>query len=113
MRRWSYSRIRRHALLRRFGLCACALTFIFASPARSQPSPTLSVPPDSPRWDLQGEAKVSEYQGRKCMLLDGGVAVLKDFEMRDGVIDVDVATPAKRGFVVFDFRIDKDGVNYE
>ena len=33
--------------------------------------------------------------------------------MRDGVIDVDVATPAKRGFFGFDIRIDKDGTNYE
>ncbi len=38
---------------------------------------------------------------------------MKDFEMRDGVIDVDVATPAKRGFVGLDFRLDKDGTNYE
>jgi hypothetical protein len=56
---------------------------------------------------------VTEYQGRKCLLLDGGAAILKDFEMRDGVIDVDVATPAKRGFVGFDFRLDKDGTSYE
>lgn len=56
---------------------------------------------------------MAEYQGRKCLLLDGGAAVLKDFEMRDGVIDVDIATPAKRGFVGFDFRLDKDGINYE
>ncbi|MBZ5722723.1 MAG: DUF1080 domain-containing protein [Acidobacteriia bacterium] len=38
---------------------------------------------------------------------------MKDFEMRDGVIDVDVATPAKRGFFGFDFRIGNDGANYE
>ena len=56
---------------------------------------------------------MAEYQGRKCLRLDGGAAILKDFEMRDGVMDVDVATPAKRGFVGFDFRIDKDGANYE
>jgi len=33
--------------------------------------------------------------------------------MRDGVIDVDVATPAKRGFFGFWIRLDKDGTNYE
>ena len=90
-----------------------------ASAAHSQTAPTpqtpqtLSVPADSPRWDLQGEAKVAEYQGRKCLLLDGGAAILKDFEMRDGVIDADVAITGKRGFVGFDFRLDKDGANYE
>lgn len=87
-----------------------ALTLSIA--AHSQTS-VLSVPPDSARWDLQGQAKITEYQGRKSLLLDGGAAVLKDSEMRDGVIDVDVATSAKRGFFGFDFRIDKPGSNYE
>ena len=94
-------------------LAVCAFALLFASAAYPQTPQTLSVPPDSPRWDLQGQAKVTEYQGRKCLLLDGGAAILKDFEMRDGVIDVDVATSAKRGFVGFDFRLDKDGTNYE
>jgi hypothetical protein len=79
----------------------------------SQTSQTLSVPPDSPRWDLQGEAKVAEFQGRKCLMLDGGAAILKDFEMRDGIIDVDVATSAARGFFGFQFRIAKDGATAE
>jgi hypothetical protein len=33
--------------------------------------------------------------------------------MRDATIDVDVATPAGRGFFGFQFRIDKGGANYE
>ncbi len=74
---------------------------------------TLSVPADSPRWDLQGQAKAAEYQGRKCLFLDGGEAVLNDLEMRDGVVDVDVATPASRGFFGIQFRIAKDGANFE
>jgi hypothetical protein len=94
-------------------LALCAFGFLLGSTAYVQPPQTLSVPVDSPRWDLQGEAKVTEYQGRKCLLLNGGAAILKDFEMRDGVIDVDVATPAKRGFFGFDFRLNKDGTNYE
>ena len=66
---------------------------------------TLSVPADSPRWELEGQAKVADYQGRKSLLLDGGGATLKDFELRDGVVDVDVATPASRGFFGIQFRI--------
>ena len=102
--------IPRHAVL-----CALALFFFFAfsSPTRSQMPQTLSVPADSARWDLQGQAKVVEYQGRKCLSLDGGAAVLKDFEMRDGVIDVDVATPAKRGFFGIQFRVADDGATAE
>jgi hypothetical protein len=83
-----------------------------ASPVWSQPL-TLSVPADPPRWDLEGEAKPAEYQGRKSLLLDGGAAVLKDLEMRDGVVDVDVATPASRGFFGIQFRIANDGANAE
>ena len=73
----------------------------------------VSVPPDSPRWELQGEAKVAEYQGRKALRMDGGAASLKDFEMRDGVIDVDVAATGVRGFFGIDVRIDAEGANYE
>src|SRR5678810_1004746 len=65
------------------------------------------IPPDSPRWELQGQAKVVEYQGRQSLYLDGGGAGLKDFELRDGVIDVDVATPAARGFFGIQFRLQK------
>jgi len=38
---------------------------------------------------------------------------LNDFEMRDGLIDVDVATPASRGFFGIQFRISNDGANAE
>src|SRR4249920_3889718 len=74
---------------------------------------TLAVPADSPRWDLQGQAKMAEYQGRKCIFLDGGAAVLKDLEMRDAIIDVDVATPAVRGFFGLQFRLSGDGATAE
>jgi hypothetical protein len=85
------------------------------SPAQPQ---TLSVPADSPRWELQGQAKVTDYQGRKSIFLNGGAAILKDFEMRDGVIEFDMATPDaatsnKRGFAGLLFRLDKDGANGE
>jgi len=94
-------------------LAVPGFVLISAAVGQAQTIPPLSVPPDSPRWDLQGEAKLAEYQGRKALLIDGGAAILKDFEMRDAVIDVDVATPAARGFFGFDVRIDADGKNYE
>jgi hypothetical protein len=99
-------------VLRLLPLSALAV-LLFSPGVHSQEREPLSVPPDSPRWDLQGQAKAAEYQGRKCLLIDGGAAILKDFAMRDAVIDVDVATPAVRGFFGFDVRIDADGTNYE
>jgi hypothetical protein len=94
-------------------LVVCTLVLRFTLAAHPQETQALSVPADSPRWDLEGEAKVAKYQGRKCIRLDGGAAVLKDFEIHDGIIDADVATPARRGFFGFDFRIATDGANYE
>ncbi len=91
-------------------LAAFAIALLAAARAHAQ---TLSVPPDSPRWELEGKASVAEYQGRKCLLLDGGAASLEDFELRDGVIDVDVSTPAARGFFGIQFRIAKDGADAE
>jgi hypothetical protein len=96
-----------------FVVIACTASCAPAQAAAAQTAQTLSVPPDSPRWQLEGQAKPTEYQGRKCFFLDGGAAILKDFEMRDGVLDVDVATPANRGFFGFDVRIDAEGKNYE
>ncbi|HEV7745390.1 MAG TPA: hypothetical protein VGO56_10380 [Pyrinomonadaceae bacterium] len=83
------------------------------SAAQSQTPQTLSVPADSSRWELQEQAKVTDYLGRKSLLLNGGAATVKDFEMRDGVINVDVATTAIRGFFGIQFRLDKDGSNGE
>lgn len=107
-------------------LVACVfVTSIVACPPHSHAHPadlgrttashaqTTSIAPDSPRWQLDGAAKPAEYLGRKCLSITGGGASLKDFEMRDGVIDVDVATPAKRGFFGIQFRIDQAGLNGE
>ncbi|HYK42938.1 MAG TPA: hypothetical protein VE007_11155 [Thermoanaerobaculia bacterium] len=97
-------------LTRRLVVLALSLTPL---PALSQAPGPLSLAPDSTRWELQGQAKPAEYQGRKSLLLDGGAAAVKDFEMRDAVIDVDVATPAKRGFFGIQFRLANEGANGE
>ncbi len=97
----------------RRSLALFSLPFLSLAAAHAQPSQPLSVPPDSPRWDLEGQAKPAEYQGRPCLLLDGGAAVLKDFDLRDGVIDVDLATTAVRGFCGIQFRIADEGANAE
>jgi len=94
-------------------LSTCAFALFAITAAQTQALPALSVAPDSPRWSLEGQAKVAEHQGRKCIVLDGGAATLKDFEMRDGVIDLDVSTPARRGFFGIQFRINKEGTNAE
>jgi hypothetical protein len=68
-----------------------------------------SIPADSPRWQLGSNAKVTEYLGRSCLGLEDGAASLKDFEMTDGVIDVDMAGSGARGFYNIYFRTQRDG----
>ncbi len=99
-------------LLRTFVAGAWCTISLAAVPMLAQRQ-TLSLPPDSPRWELEGQAKATEYQGRQCLSLNGAAAVVKDLEMRDGVIDVDVATPANRGFFGIQFRIADNGANGE
>src|SRR5678815_1824557 len=100
-------------MFRCFARHVALATFLIGSAVTAQTSQTVSIPPDSPRWELEGQARTAEYLGRRCLYLDGGAAILKDLEMRDGVIDVDVATTAARGFFGIDFRIVDDGANGE
>ena len=89
-------------------LASLALPLAISAPGPARAAETISLPPDSPRWELEGQAKPADYLGRRCLYLDGGGATVKDFEMRDGVVDVDVATPARRGFFGIQFRIAGD-----
>ena len=86
--------------------------FLTTLPVFAQPQ-SVSVPVDSVHWNLVGRVSVTEYQGRKCLLINGGEAFLNDVEMSSGVIDVDVATTAVRGFFGIEFRIDNDNLNSE
>jgi hypothetical protein len=58
-------------------LALAVIAALLALPASAQNPQTLAVPADSPRWDLQGDAKVVDHQGHSCIVLDGGVAVVK------------------------------------
>jgi hypothetical protein len=86
-------------------LLACAAPTLHAD--------SLALPVDSPRWVLEGRAERGEYEGRPCLKLNGGAATVKDLEFRDGVVDVDVATPAARGFFGIQWRIAEDGKTAE
>ncbi len=71
-----------------------------------------TVPADTSHWDLAGQAELTEYQGRQSIYLNGGAAILKNHELRDAVIDVDISTPAARGFFGIQFRIDGDNAEW-
>ncbi|MEO7794026.1 MAG: hypothetical protein ABIV06_04575 [Thermoanaerobaculia bacterium] len=98
---------------RRLVIASCLACLLWWASERAQAQAALTLPPDSPRWEMQGQAQVSEFLGQKCLSLDGGAAIVKDLSLRDGVIDVDVATSAKRGFFGIQFRLTDDGANGE
>jgi hypothetical protein len=93
-----------HDTLRRLLLAVLVYWAFAAGTLAGEPAP-LVVPADSPRWELEGKASVAVVQGRTCLLLDGGAATLRDLELRDGVVDVDVVTSAVRGFFGPQFRV--------
>ncbi|HEY2187600.1 MAG TPA: hypothetical protein VGH48_03465 [Caldimonas sp.] len=98
------------------GLCGAALAagcLAAAAAAYPQAPGVLAVGFDSPRWDLEGNAKRTNVHGRDCLMLDGAAGLFEAFEMRDGVIDVDVSTAARRGFFGLQFRVVDDGANSE
>lgn len=84
-----------------------------APPASSSSSQTLTLGADSPRWELQANARRDRISGRDCLLLDGGAATVRGLVLRDGVVDADVFTPAPRGFFGFVFRSVDDGATGE
>jgi hypothetical protein len=80
-------------------LCLAALAF--SQPATGDFDPA--------RWDLS-RAKVEEHLGRRAL---AGTAFLKDVVLRNGVIEVDIATTARtRSYPGVLFRV-QDAANYE
>ena len=52
----------------------------------------VNVPFDSDQWIIRDDdARGEEHMGRQCLFLQDGEAWLKDVDMRDGVIEVDIA----------------------
>ncbi len=96
-----------------FRLFILFILALFFSSANNSLTQTLSIPPDTAHWELEGNANITEYLDRKCIYLNGAAAIVKNYEMRDCIIDLDVSTSAKRGFFGIDFRVSDDGRNAE
>jgi hypothetical protein len=65
-----------------------------------------SIPFDSPRWQIDAEeSRVEQYLGRTSLFLYGGVALVSDSDMLDGVIEFDIAFGPERGFAGATWRV--------
>ena len=72
-----------------------------------------AVPFDSDRWEIRAsESKVVDYLGRRCLSLKGGMALVKDSQFADGVIEFDIAFTGERGFMGVIWRV-QDLENFE
>ena len=100
---WSVIAIRENVPWPAF-LFSIILTILFvASSSRCEP-----VEFGSDRW-LFRNARLTEYLGRECLI---GFAYLKDVELSDGVIEVDVAMTGARSYPGIVFRV-RSEQNYE
>jgi len=71
------------------------------------------VPFDSPRWEINArESSIKEYLGHQSLYMKGGLAVVKDSEFIDGVIEFDIAFTGERTFAGAVWRL-QDNLNFE
>lgn len=72
-----------------------------------------SIPMEPEFWQVGAEEhRFETYLGRPALFLNNGLAIVRDFEMRDGVFEVDISIPSERGFSGVVWR-GVDGGNYE
>lgn len=71
-----------------------------------------TVPLDSARWDIPKDSKFEEHLGRPSLFLLGGLALVKDSQFIDGIIEFDMASGPERGFQGVVWRV-QDFENYE
>jgi glyoxylase-like metal-dependent hydrolase (beta-lactamase superfamily II) len=78
-----------------------------------QPPAPESVPFDDERWQIEAEEfEVAEYLGETALKIKGGGALLPETDIRNGLIEFDVAITPERGFAGLVFRWQDDG-HYE
>jgi hypothetical protein len=91
---------------------AAAMKALTGEPMVAVPPPE-AVPFDDERWNIEAaEHDIVDYLGQQALKLKGGGAVLAELDIRNGLIEFDVAIPQSRGFAGVVFRL-QDEANYE
>ena len=71
------------------------------------------IPFDSPRWEIEAEeSRIEEYLGKRSLYLRGGLALIKDADFMNGVIEFQCSFPQARAFVGATWRV-QDADNRE
>jgi glyoxylase-like metal-dependent hydrolase (beta-lactamase superfamily II) len=91
---------------------AAAMKALNGEPMVQVPPPE-SVPFDDERWTIEAaEYEVVDYLGQQALRLKGGGAILAETDIRNGLVEFDIAIPESRGFAGAVFRL-QDAGNYE
>jgi glyoxylase-like metal-dependent hydrolase (beta-lactamase superfamily II) len=91
---------------------AAAMKALSGEPMVPIPPPE-SVPFDDERWNIEAaEYEIADYLGQKALKIKGGGALLPGLDIRNGLIEFDVAITEQRGFAGVVFRLQDDN-NYE
>lgn len=84
--------------------CFLVAAPVFAGPVEMAP----------PQWEIEGRGhRFETHDGKESLYLDSAVAVLKDAEFENGVIEYDVLFEKTRNFAGVSFRRDAAGLNHE
>ncbi|MEO2023433.1 MAG: family 16 glycoside hydrolase, partial [Pirellulaceae bacterium] len=78
-----------------------------------QIDPPESVPLDDERWQIEAvESEIVEHLGQQALKIKGGAAMLPDINIRNGLVEFDIAVTPDRGFAGLIFR-SQDNANFE
>lgn len=76
------------------------------------PSPE-AVSFDDERWQIEAaEYEVVDHLGQRALKMKGGMALLPEVDIRNGLVEYDIAVTEDRGFAGLVFRL-QDNSNYE
>jgi glyoxylase-like metal-dependent hydrolase (beta-lactamase superfamily II) len=91
---------------------AAAMKALTGEPMVQPPSPE-SVSFDDERWEIEAvESEIVDYLGQQALRIKGGHALLGDTDIRNGLVEYDIAITEQRGFAGLIFRA-QDELNHE
>ena len=75
--------------------------------------PPEEVPFTDERWQIDAtEFEIVDYLGQQALKIRGGAAMLPDMNVKNGLVEFDIAVSPERGFAGLIFRL-QDDANYE
>jgi glyoxylase-like metal-dependent hydrolase (beta-lactamase superfamily II) len=75
--------------------------------------PPVSVPFDDERWEIEAiEHEILDYLGKKSLRIKGGAAILSNLDIKNAMVEFEIAITPQRGFAGLVFRLQNEA-NFE